>query len=217
MDQALEILPADYWRWWLLAHAPENSDAEFTWELFQSTVNKDLADVLGNFVSRITKFCRAKFGTEIPDGGTFGPEEEAVIASMTERFEAYQHNMDRMEVRKSAQELRAIWASGNEYLQTVAPWTTIKENPEKAAMQTRLGLNMAALFGTLSAPFIPDTAEKIAQAFPVAPAAWPQDIRTALTAMDPGQSFLVPDVLFAKISDEDRASWSERFAGGKAS
>ena len=50
MDQALEILPADYWRWWLLSNAPESSDAEFTWENFQANVNKDLADVLGNFV-----------------------------------------------------------------------------------------------------------------------------------------------------------------------
>ena len=62
MDQALEILPSDYWRWWLLSHAPESSDSEFTWENFQQTVNKDLADVLGNFVSRVTKFCRSKFG-----------------------------------------------------------------------------------------------------------------------------------------------------------
>ena len=62
MDQALEILPPDYWRWWLLSHAPETSDSEFTWEAFQQDVNKDLADVLGNFVSRITKFCRSKFG-----------------------------------------------------------------------------------------------------------------------------------------------------------
>ena len=56
MDDALEILPADYWRWWLLSHAPESSDSEFTWDNFQSSVNKDLADVLGNFVSRVTKF-----------------------------------------------------------------------------------------------------------------------------------------------------------------
>jgi methionyl-tRNA synthetase len=37
MDQALEILPADYWRWWLLSHAPESSDSEFTWENFQQS------------------------------------------------------------------------------------------------------------------------------------------------------------------------------------
>ena len=76
MDQALEILPPDYWRWWLLSHAPESSDSEFTWENFQQTVNKDLADVLGNFVSRVTKFCRSKFGEVIPSGGTWSQNEK---------------------------------------------------------------------------------------------------------------------------------------------
>ncbi|MEL6258622.1 MAG: methionine--tRNA ligase, partial [Pseudomonadota bacterium] len=55
MDLALDLLPADYWRWQLIANAPEGSDAAFTWEGFQSTVNSDLANVLGNFVNRITK------------------------------------------------------------------------------------------------------------------------------------------------------------------
>jgi methionyl-tRNA synthetase len=36
-------------------------------------VNKDLADVLGNFVSRVTKFCRSKFGEAVPEGGAYGP------------------------------------------------------------------------------------------------------------------------------------------------
>ena len=40
MDQALELLPADDWRWYLIANSPENSDSSFTWEQFQATVNK---------------------------------------------------------------------------------------------------------------------------------------------------------------------------------
>ena len=73
MDQALEILPADYWRWWLMANVPEGSDSNFTWESFQAGVNKDLADVLGNFVSRVTKFAAARFGDAVPAGGSYGP------------------------------------------------------------------------------------------------------------------------------------------------
>ena len=73
MDQALSILPADYWRWWLLSHAPESSDSEFTWENFQASVNKDLADVLGNLVSRVTKFATAKFGATVPAGWQLWP------------------------------------------------------------------------------------------------------------------------------------------------
>jgi len=94
MDQALDILPSDYWRWWLLSHAPETSDAEFTWEQFQTDVNKDLADVLGNFVSRITKFCRSKFSEAVPEAGTPGAAEQELIANLTTRIRAYEGHMD---------------------------------------------------------------------------------------------------------------------------
>jgi methionyl-tRNA synthetase len=59
MDDALQLLPADDWRWYLLANAPESDDSSFTWELFAGAVNKDLADNLGNFVNRTLTFTSA--------------------------------------------------------------------------------------------------------------------------------------------------------------
>jgi methionyl-tRNA synthetase len=213
MDHALEILPADYWRWWLLSHAPESGDSEFTWENFQQSVNKDLADVLGNFVSRITKFCRSKFGETVPEGGEYGPEETRLIDTLTTRIRAYEGFMAAMEVRKSAGELRAIWVLGNEYLQSAAPWSTHKTDPQKAAMQVRLGLNLIRFYAVLSAPFIPFAARSMLEAMGTTDEAWPDDVAGALTALAPGHAFTVPEVLFAKISDESRAEWEERFKG----
>ena len=213
MDQALDILPADYWRWWLLSHAPENSDAEFTWENFQATVNKDLADVLGNFVSRITKFCRSKFGEAVPQGAEFGAAEEALIKQLQHRVGEYEKHMHNMEVRKSAQELRAIWASGNEYLQSVAPWTTFKTDPETAAMQTRLGLNLAVLYGVLSGPFLPDASRTILESFERLHEPWPTDIKECVGTLAPGHPYIVPEVMFAKITDDQTDAWQTRFSG----
>ena len=213
MDQALEILPADYWRWWLLSHAPESSDSEFTWENFQASVNKDLADVLGNFVSRVTKFCRSKFGEEVPAGGTFGETETALIEELTTRVRAYEGHMEAMEVRKSAQELRAIWVAGNEYLQTAAPWSTFKEDPEQAAAQICLALNLIRFYAVLSSPFIPDASDTLMAAMQSEDWGWPVDVPAALEALQPGHAFTVPDVTFRKISDDERADWQERFAG----
>ncbi len=212
MDQALEILPSDYWRWWLLSHAPENSDSEFTWENFQVSINKDLADVLGNFVSRVTKFCRSKYGEDVPAGGGLGPAEEALIADLTTRIAEYQQLMDDMEVRKSATALRAIWAAGNEYLQAAAPWAVYKEDPEAAAGIVRFALNLIAVYAALSAPFIPDAAAKMAAAMGT-DGAWPEDPAAAFEALAPGQSFTVPDNLFDKITDEAREGWEAAFAG----
>ena len=213
MDQALSILPSDYWRWWLLSHAPESSDSEFTWENFQASVNKDLADVLGNFVSRVTKFCRSKFGEVVPAGGDHGPREVALIAELTTRLRAYEAHMDAIEVRKAAGELRAIWVAGNEYLQAAGPWTVFKTDVDTAAMQTRLALNLIRLYAVLSAPFIPDAAAQMLAAMNTTDAGWPGDIGAALETLPAGHAFAVPEVTFAKISDEDRADWQVRFAG----
>ena len=213
MDQALEILPADYWRWWLLSNAPESSDAEFTWENFQANVNKDLADVLGNFVSRITKFCRSKFGEVVPEGGSYGEQEEKLIADITTRLRDYEAHMNAIDVRKAAAELRAIWVAGNEYLQSAAPWSTFKEDPETAAAQVRLGLNLIRLYAVLSAPFIPSTAARMMEAMQTSDDTWPSDVAEALSHLTADHEFSVPDVLFAKITDEQRQEWQDRFAG----
>ncbi len=216
MDQALEILPPDYWRWWLLSHAPESSDSEFTWENFQASVNKDLADVLGNFVSRVTKFCRSKFGETVPEAGTYGPDEERLIVELTTRIRAYESNMEAMEVRKSAQELRAIWSAGNEYLQEAAPWSTFKTDPDKAAAQIRLALNLIRLYAVLSSPFIPDATATLLSAMNTLDTEWPDDVAEALSALPAGHEFSVPENLFSKIDDEQREDWASRFSGTRS-
>jgi methionyl-tRNA synthetase len=215
MDQALEILPADYWRWWLLSHAPENGDTEFTWAGFQAGVNKDLADVLGNFVSRVTKFCRAKFGEAVPEGGAPGELEAALIGRLSGGVRRFEAHLDAIEIRKAAAELRALWVAGNEYLQEAAPWTAHKTDPDRAAAQVRLALNLIPFYATLSAPFIPDAAAALHNAMGTDPA-WPDDVEAALQTLEPGHSFAVPDVLFAKITDEQREDWASRFVGVRA-
>jgi methionyl-tRNA synthetase len=215
MDQALEILPSDYWRWWLLANAPEGSDSDFTWGAFQGGVNKDLADVLGNFVSRVTKFCRAKFGEAVPDGGEYGEAEAAVTAEIARRVRVYEGHWEAMEIRKAAAELRAIWAAGNEYLQAAAPWTAIKEDPARAAASIRLALNLIRLYAILSRPFVPDASDAMLAAFGVEgdAEAWPADVAEALSALGAGHGFTVPENLFAKISDDAREAMEARFVG----
>ena len=213
MDQALSILPADMWRWWLLSHAPESADAEFTWENFQQSVNKDLADVLGNFVSRVTKFCAAKFGGAVPEGGTPGPREAGLTADLANRLADYEAHMDAKEVRKAATALREIWVAGNEYLQAAAPWALVKSDPEAARAVVRTALNLVRLYAVLSRPFIPFAAARMMADMRTDDWTWPGDMDAALAALPAGHPFDVPAVLFAKITDEERANWQERFAG----
>lgn len=215
LDAALEILPADYWRWYLMANSPEGSDATFTWEHFQSTINKDLADVLGNFVNRLLRFAAARFDGVVPTGGIWGKSEIDLAANIAERVASYTAHLDNMQFRRAAAELRAIWALGNEYLTAVAPWTQLSVNRTGAETSVRLGINLARLFAILSAPIIPSSANAILKALNLSQLdGWPSsDLAAELQAIKPGQPFEVPSILFKKIDDEQIADWTARFGG----
>ncbi|HWA89609.1 MAG TPA: methionine--tRNA ligase [Rhizomicrobium sp.] len=216
MDQALEILPADYWRYYLMANAPESSDSNFTWEHFSAQVNKDLADVLGNFVNRVTKFCVARFEGQVPSEGEYGEEERALIAELDTRVGEYTRLFEAMEFRKALAELRAIFVAGNEYLTRAAPWTHVKTDRARAGVAVRMGLNLVHLFGHLAWPIIPDSARAIHEAIQEAPdvIGWPTTaMEDFLDDLDRGMPIRPPEVLFAKITDEQIAEWKIRFGG----
>jgi methionyl-tRNA synthetase len=215
MDQALDLLPADYWRWHLTAYGPEHSDAAFTWEQFQSTTNKDLADVLGNFVNRIVKFTESKFGGVVPEGAALTDIDQSFLNLINSGIEEATRNLEDMEFRKAAQTIRSIWVLGNEYLQVAAPWTAFKTDPERAATATRVALNLVALFARLAAPMIPGSAEKIAATVGATDLSWPALGEDLLAAVPAGQAVAAAAVLFAKIEDEQVAEWSARFGGAE--
>ena len=217
MDQALEIQPPDCWRWYLTANCPEGSDTSFTWEQFQSAVNRDLADVLGNFVNRILKFCETRFEGLVPAGGEPGPLERKLYADMSAGLTELTGQLEAMELRKSAQALRALWVLGNEYLTEAAPWTAIKSDPERAAAIVRTGINLMGLFARVSAPFIPFAAEKIVEAVGEAyPPAWPTpDAAAELARIEAGRVVRAPEVLFKKLDDAQIEAWTAEFAGAQ--
>ena len=218
MDQALELAPADVWRWYLTANAPEGSDSAFTWEQFAFATNKDLADVLGNFVNRILKFAETRFDGRVPDGGADGPLELKLHADLSARLEDLTTQMEAFEVRKSAQALRAIWVLGNEYLTEAAPWTALKTDRDRAAVIVRTGLQFTALVARVSAPVLPFTAALIAQGMgQAAPGGWPStDAAAELARVEPGREVRAPAVLFRKIEEAEIAAWAARFGGGEA-
>jgi methionyl-tRNA synthetase len=215
-DVALELLPADYWRYFLIANAPESDDTSFTWELFSSSVNKDLADTLGNFVNRVLSFSRKRFGDEVPAGAAAGEAEVRLGDQIVGLLAEYESHMETLQFRKAAQALRALWSAGNSYLEEKAPWMEIKTSPEGAALTLRTAMNLIHLYAVVSEPFIPSSAASMRAAFalPADDAPWvtPEQAR-ALDAVPAGTPFTVPPVLFAKISEEDLESYVARFGG----
>ena len=222
MDDARDTgIPSDCWRWWLMSNVPEGNDSEFTWESFQQTVNKDLSDVLGNFVSRTTKFCNSKWGAVVPEGGDdrYWGEEVGVVTDLSKLIKSYEEYMVKMELRKAIKVLREIWAIGNEYLQWREPWALYKTDKEQAGKCIRFALNLIVIYANLSEPFIPDTAKKIHEAMGTKKD-WVNK-KHILNGVDllvtntipAGHKFTVPENLFEKITDDQVAELSARFSG----
>jgi methionyl-tRNA synthetase len=215
LDQALEIAPADYWRYMLMASAPESSDSAFTWEQFQTKVNKELADNFGNFINRILKFTAARFGNELPAGGEPGEAEAELEARCRALVEGLRSHLHNMEFRKATETLNALWSAGNQYIDVRAPWTLFKQDKAEAAVVIRTCINLIRLYAVASAPFIPNTVEQLFEALHLT-----EDERnstmmaaTDLSLLKAGRPFDVPPVIIQKIDDDRVAELKAQYGG----
>lgn len=217
-EDAVKEFPADYWRYWLMSNAPESSDTMFSIDLFVASINKDLNGVLGNFVSRVLKMTASKIGETVPAGGEFGARENELIATLQTRIADYFKYMDELEFRKAFAELRAIWVEGNNYISDSEPWTVIKEDPEKAAMILRVCMNLIRIFAILSAPLMPETAEKMMKKFGLSFEGIQLkgfDVKKEIEALKPGDKFEVGDMLFERITPERAEELKQKYGSAK--
>ena len=111
--------------------------------------------------------------------------------------------------------LRAVRLTGAYFyrVEAAAPWSVVKTDPDHAQAQIRLALNLIRIYAILSAPFIPDAAQTMMTAMGSSDWTWPEDISAAMRALPAGAAFSVPENLFRKITDEERADWQQKFAG----
>ena len=218
MDDALELLPADYWRYALLANAPESDDSEFTWEGFALTVNKDLAGIFGNFVQRTLKLTASKFGEAVPDGGEWTDIETELAASVDRAIADFATEMEAMRYRQAAFALRTLWTQGNLYLDRTAPWN--ESDRGRLAVVLRTAINLARIESIVSAAFVPFASDRLAAELGLneGERAWPGPAAQELRRMQPGRSFHIGDALFPRIGDRSSLrSWvsemEARFGG----
>lgn len=215
MDDALEILPPDYWRYFLMSIAPESDDSDFTWDLFATVVNKDLAGTLGNFVNRTLKLVSSRLGNTIPEGGEWGEHEDKLLAQCKESIQEYRTTLRNFEFRKAALALKKLWTHGNVYIDARAPWNLLKENPGEGALVLRTCINLIRTYAIASSPFIPFTSETLFDALGMTEEERKAGLDDALNlrALEAGRAFKVPPILFRRLDQDEIETYRRRFAG----
>jgi len=216
-DQALELFPADYWRYYLLLIAPERGDSSFTWPGFQQAVNKDLADVLGNFVHRALTFIHSRFDGAVPGAESPGPRERAMRERTAELAQQLKTEMEGYRFQMSVRTLRELWRECNRYFDEKAPWQAVKVDRADAAATLSTSAHLCRTIAMLTAPFLPSIATRIFSLLgieeDVHAARWEQalDFECLSGKTLPAK----PKPLFRKMEDEQVAQLHQRFAGGK--
>jgi methionyl-tRNA synthetase len=212
-DAALEELPADLWRWWLIANAPETSDTDFTVERFVADVNKDLADVFGNLVNRILVFSSRTSGGRIPAGGQFGPDERVLANEVASRLAAIRHQHEQLDFRRAAAEIRALWVLANTFLQRGAPWSA---GADRAAVITRVTLNLVRLCAIAAHSIVPSLGGSVLAAFNdnAASPPWPRQSIVEFLDGDAGRAVKPIGRLVDKLSHTDVLRLKRRFGDG---
>ena len=216
MSDALELLGADYWRWYLMSNAPESDDTSFTWELFGTSVNKDLVGTFGNLVNRTVTQISRHFDDVVPGGGEPEAAEDELAERVARRLEEYQGHMDALEFRKAAAALRSLWAEGNVYLEAREPWKTVKVDRDRTACTLRTAVGLVAVIAVVSEPWVPDAAARLKGAFPSVDWAAVDlgQLAEGHALLEPGDPIAPPGLLFQKIAPEQLDEWSVRFGGG---
>lgn len=207
LNDAIREFPADYWRYALIASAPETDDTDFTSERFADIVNKDLNGLLGNFVSRVCKLTEKNFGLNVPKSTGVDSELQAQV---NEKLSELTTALDACEFRASIAALRGLYAIANEYMTRNAPWALVKEgNLDAAGNVLNECFQLIDLFSRVSAPFIPDSAEKIQSVFvSKSDLSWPENYEHRIAD---GAEFVVPENLFNRIDDERVKYLTEKY------
>src|SRR5215470_11862110 len=213
-DAALDVLPADLWRWWLIANAPESADVDFDFRRFAVDINKDLADVFGNLATRVTSFACRAFGGQIPEAGTPHSPEHALAGVVDRRIEALRHWHEKLEFRRAAAETRALWVLANGYIQEQAPWTAIKSDPTRAAVTTRTALNLVRLCACVAWSIVPTLAGRVLSALGGASDCphWPPHRAAQLLDANKGDPIARIEPLVTKLTEAEITGLERRFA-----
>ena len=201
---------ADLFRYALATTLPETKDADFAWADFQTHVNSELADILGNFVNRTLTFAHRFANAAVPPLVDPNEADHAVLDALADfpakigaHYEAYR-------MREAVAETMNLARLGNKYFNDTEPWHTRNSDPRAMRNTIHVCLQLCASLAVLMDPVLPFSAAVLRRMLrlegvcPSAPGGAPGTIgwdAAAAPLLAEGHPLGEPEILFAKVED----------------
>ncbi len=201
----------DALRYALIRNMPENKDSDFRWDDFVDFHDNELVANVGNFINRVVVLTNKYFEGKVPSVDIDLKEVLAEVENLTQRL---CQEIEQFQFKPAISTLMEISSWGNTYLQDASPWTIYKTEPESEKIKEAMlvSLQIVALLGVLTKPFLPFSSDKIQKLLNL-PEIQNGDLVEILERLQKGQAILEagsqigePTLLFAKINDRKDSS-----------
>ncbi|MDY6773580.1 MAG: class I tRNA ligase family protein, partial [Candidatus Nanohaloarchaea archaeon] len=215
-DEALELLPADYWRFYLASAMPENHDTNFSWKDFESKINGELNDNVGNYVNRVLTLCEKWFGNEVPEPENlenFMEVQDRLEQLVAEYDEAFEQERS---PKKALQKALEIARLGDEFLQKEEPWNEEGSREEVLYRSLEIVEAIAVTFY----PFTPSASEEIWEMLGLEDELVDgsdrlEKLASGETVLTAGDELGEREILFEKVDAEELSESVEEGEGGE--
>jgi len=196
VEAFLDKYGADRMRFYMVASMPETADSNFIWHDFKARTDL-LANVFGNFATRVLKFVDKHFDGVVPPRVGLDEEYARVLVAIETHTNAWADHIEHYRLRRALDSFLALAEDGNHFLDETAPWKLRKTDMEACGSALHCALQYIPQLSVLASPFIPETAQRLRAMLalddrPAGPLL-PAELLSA------GYKLGEPDVLCAKI------------------
>ena len=188
-------------RYLLSINMPESSDSDFSWGEFVRRNNDELVATYGNLVHRVLSFTYRNFDGKIPEPGPLRESDRGLLDAARSAMESVDRNLYNCRFKAAIGQGFSLAQEANRYLDSTAPWKTIKTDRQDAATSLWVSIAVINCLKMVLFPFLPFSSQRLHEflGFDGKVEGEQLDYDHAVAAVQPGTALRAPSPLYTKL------------------